>query len=394
MDERLILMTRIQALIQELGRAEKAVEQIDPDLGKLVRGVFFDLFEEQRDALKRLQQDVNDLPLKECWLNFRNIRRKCDPLFRECLALMQGSLVRRSGLDDGMCKIADALLYELSSWTKNISWGRFTILAGEEFTTDMADIIRVRFPDVSIWNLPVTAHEFGHFVGPKIEKGMRGRHYHPFQDFLKKMCEQDKRCSSFLHEHFADLFATYALGPCYACTCILLRFDPYTAYVDKNSHPSDSKRVYWILKVLNQMDEADGGKQRSYRGIIDYLEECWQKSLEVVGKPERFEECLGKDTTRQLDKWMDGLYLLVDDKLSGVSGVRYSADDWVRAKMLSKQLLKDTPIEAVGEYTLIDVLNAAWCSRIQPGCGDSARVQRIGERAVKFCYKIGDISYD
>ncbi len=91
---------------------------------------------------------------------------------------------------------------------------------------------------------------------------------------------------------------------------------------------------------------------------------------------------------------MDGLYLLVDDKLSGVSGVRYSADDWVRAKMLSKQLLKDTPIEAVGEYTLIDVLNAAWCSRIQPGCGDSARVQRIGERAVKFCYKIGDISYD
>lgn len=388
---RSILMARIQTLIQELDRAKRVVEQIDPDLRYRVRGPFLDLFERYGEDLYRLQHEVkNAQPLKECWYTFQDTRQKCEPLFRECLALMQGSLVRRSGLDNGLCKIADALLYDLSSRI-NISWGRFTILAGEEFITDMAEIIRVRFPEVSIWNLPVAAHEFGHFVGPELEREISGKHYHPFQDFLAEVGGQDSQAVAFLHEHFADFFATYALGPSYACTCILLRFDPWTAYQDKRAHPSDAKRVHWILEVLNKMDEAEGGVQRSYQGVIGYLRKSWQQSLEVMGQPVPFEERLGKGTIKQLDEWLRELYFRLGDR---VSGVWYRAEDWLRAKRLSKQLLEDTPPELKDEHTLADVLNAAWWSRIQLEGRDSARVQQIGARAVDFCCKIGGIGND
>lgn len=392
---RSILVARIQALIRELDRAEKAVEQIDPELRQRVQGRFFDLFGKQREALKRLREDVNNQqPLRACWSLFRDIRqRDCEPLFQECLALMQGSLVRTSRLDDDLCQIADALLYDLSRRT-DILWGRFTILATQEFIfiADMPEIVRVRFPEVSIWSLPIAAHEFGHFVGARLEKErIGGGHVHPFQEFLEKVCGQDAKCAAFLHEYFADLLATYALGPAYACSCILLRFDPWDGYLDKRVHPSESKRVYWILSVLKKMDEAEAVRQRAYRGVIKHLKQVWEQSLESVGQPGTFEKRLGEETTQQLDAWLDELYFLAEDKLSAIW---YRAEDWLRARTeLSNPLLDNKPLALQDEYTLADVLNAAWWCRIQPGGEESARVQRVGERAVECCFKIGGILY-
>lgn len=391
---RSILLARIHALIQESDRAKKTVEQIDPNLGRRVQGPLFDRLAKHREDLKRLRQDVkNDLPLKGCWSSFRDTQERSQLLFRECLTLLEGSLVRGFGLDDGLCQIADALLYDLSI-RANIDWGRFTILAGEELINiEMAEIIRVRFPEVSIWNLPVAAHEFGHFVGGELSQEIGRGHRHPFTEFLEKECRHDQQCYSFLHEHFADLFATYALGPAYASTCILLRFDPWIAYQDKRQHPSDAKRVYWILRVLKKMDATEGGVKRSYTGIIKHLKAFWE-SFTAEGDPERLEERLGKDTIAGLDRWLEELYFQVDNRQFGVSGVRYGAEDWLRARQLSQQLPANAPLELADDYTLIDVLNAAWWSRMQPENQDSARVQWIGERAVECCHKIGGIPDD
>lgn len=375
MNERLILMDRIQALVQELGQAENALnaKQVDSNLRERVLIRFQTLFRKQQQALKNLRNEVKDLPLDACWDSFRTIRLECGPLFRECLAFMEGALVRSAGLDGGLCQIADALLDDLSH-RADISWKRFTILAEGEFFTDMAEIIRLRFPEVSIWNLPVAGHEFGHLVAQELKVPRHdGTFRYPFQEICQREGLINTKNVPFLHEHFADLFAVYALGPAFACTCILLRFDPSTAYMDEKEHPSYAKRVHFILKALEKMDEAEGPMPR-YRHIIKWLEDLWQRSLVASRQPKELDQAAILELNDQLEE----LYNLVDTELPRV---RYTG--WLRAQRLADELQpdKDTMPMLQNEDTLSDVLNAAWLCRIQHG----DEVRRIGERAVKLC---------
>ena len=134
------------------------------------------------------------------------------PLFEESLALVEGALVRGAKLDNGLCQIADALLDELRT-KADVAWGRFTILAEGEFFGEMAQIIRLRFPEVSIWNLPIAAHEFGHFVGPELKQpGPFGTFRYPFQEELRK--SRPRRVRS----------------PGLSCMSILLIFLPHTRW--------------------------------------------------------------------------------------------------------------------------------------------------------------------
>lgn len=384
MNERSILIAQIQTLAQELGRAESALDaqEIDSDLRERVRIRFDKLIKKQQQALTNVRREVEGgQPPEACWDSFRSIRKECGPLFHECLAFMQGALVRSAGLDDGLCRIADVLLDGLSHQA-DIPWERFTILAEGEFFADMAEIIRLRFPELSIWNLPVTGHEFGHFVGPKLEvHGLDGKSRHPFQDLLERERRQGQQYWSFLHEHFADLFAVYALGPAFACTCILLRFDPGMAYLDGQVHPGYAKRVHFILKALEKMDEAETGVVRYYRDIIKMLGKLWRQGLAATGQP----ESLDQSVTIPLDGLLDELYVLVDTELPRV---RYRG--WLGAQMLADKMQpdKDTAPTLRDQDTLPDVLNAAWLCRIQHWDGDSHMVRRIGERAVELCRQI------
>jgi hypothetical protein len=387
MDEHSILMSQIQVLDGELSRAEGALDapQVDSDLRERVRVRFDKLIKDQQRALTIGRRQVESgQPLDMCWDGFREIRRECVPLFREILALIEGAMVRRAGLDGGLCRIADALLDDLSR-RADIYWGRFTILADGEFFADMAEIIRLRFPETSIWNLPVAAHEFGHFVGPKLEvRELNGRSRHPFQDMLQREDWQSTRNWHYLHEHFADLFATYALGPAYACTCILLRFDPGTGYADGPHHPSDAKRVYLILNTLKKMDEAEGGFMRPYQEIISFLRDWWQRSSVAAGQP----ESLDQDATIPLDERLDELYYLVSTYLPSV---QYR--NWLRAQQISAELLPDREISAKlqgGDY-LPHILNAAWLSRIQHWNENSYATRRIGDSAIQLCRQVCSI---
>lgn len=399
MDPRLILLDRIQALRQELDRAKGAVEGIYPKLGKRVRSGFSGRFEDLQDRLINLQQGITGAPshvLSQRWKSLQEMRRdECEPLFKECLALVQGSLVRGGGLDAGLCEIADALLYDLSYRTF-ITWGRFTILDLGESFGQMVEVIRVRFPEASIWSLPVAAHEFGHFVAPRLEvTDQTGKTRRPVQDLLDRE-RNDERRWHHLQELFADLFATYVLGPAYACTCILLRWDPWTAYDDGDRHPSDAKRVGWILKVLEEMNENTEGGEPTYWSIVEELRDAWKRSLRLAGQPESLGGYLdmerkggGKQAIQQLDKWFVELYRAVGEN-NRLMDARYRERDWLRAQRMSTQLLEETPLVGREECTLADVLNAAWWCRIWHAAGDVRQLHRIGERAVRLCQEIID----
>lgn len=316
--------------------------------------------------------------LKDCWVDFRKIRQACVPLFEESLALVEGALVRGAKLDNGLCQIADALLDELST-KADVAWGRFTILAEGEFFGEMAQIIRLRFPEVSIWNLPIAAHEFGHFVGPELKQpGPFGTFRYPFQEELKISAQESPQSWSFLHEYFADLFATYTLGPAFACTCILLRFDPMTAFQDTGKHPGYAKRFYMIRKTLEKMNIG------SYLGIVNYLDNVWQQSLKAA----EIGELLQPEMTQSLDGLLEKLYDLVTTELAPI---QYK--DLPRAYRLSRLLLEEREATDIvePEHTLVDALNAAWICRIEVEDkydNPVSQVSRIGTRTVRVCQEI------
>lgn len=385
MDKYSILAAQIEALAENLRGVKRALgaHQIDPGLREAVRSRFEKLINKQQMELDRLRGEVeNELMLESCWSAFRDNRQECVPIFRESLAFLEGALIRSAGMDNGICQMADFLLDDLSHRT-GISWERFTILAEEEFFAQMAEIIRLRFPEFSIWNLPVAGHEFGHLVGQELREQKRdGTYRYPFQEILQREGQIEPRNVPFLHEHFADAFATYALGPAFACVCILLRFDPGVAYRDGEEHPGYAKRAYFILKGLEKMDEAEGGVMRPYGGIIELLWDLWQQNLAAAGQPENLDQGI----VPQLNEWLEELYLLLDRELP--PRARYQG--WLRAQRLLPELLSSKEAGRIlkDDDTLADVINAAWMCRIQHWDEGSYLVRKIGKEAGELCREI------
>lgn len=391
MDARSVVMAQIEVVNRNLATAKKLLGQlkIDPSLSKGVRGSLSKEIQSNRAELQQLREEVKDgQALDGCWDRFRDIRQQCERVFRECLAFVQGSLLRSAKLDgakldNGLCEIADALLVYLGGQAV-ISWDRFTMLAEEEFFVGMAQIIRLRFLDLSIWTLPIAAHEFGHFIGPEIkERGVDGKFHHPFEDKLQQEKEKEEKRWSYLHEHFADLFATYALGPAFACACILLRFDPRTAYEDKSKHPSDAKRAYLILRMLDKMSNT-GEKElipSPFQFLSTQLSTLWKDSLVGAKRKERLDNA----ETFPLDDLLEDMYLLLK---ANVPDVRYGS--WLQAETLATQLQPDNdePLKIDNDVTLPDALNAAWYVRLQHWGEDIYVLRRIEERAIGLCFGI------
>jgi hypothetical protein len=379
MDERSFMIARIDALAEKLNLAEAALdaEQISPKLRDKVKIRFGLKVDKQKKKLEELRKNVdNGMQLEICATSFRNISEVCDPLFREVLAFVEGALVRSAGLDNGMCYLADALLDDLSHNT-DIPWVRLTIMGEEEFFSQMAEIIRLRFPEFSIWNLPILGHEFGHLVGQELKTldsvGMYQSLFKSLQGELNVRLEE----IPYLREYFADIFAVYVLGPAFACTCIILRFDPMMANIDTEEHPSYAKRAYMILEALKKMDEAEGGVIRPYNQIIKSLDETWYKT----GRVKR----LDGPTTIELNDWLKGIYGLIDAELS-----RSKYNGWLGAQRLAKELCREnfqSPI-LKEEIMIADVFNAAWLCRMQQEGKDGYPVHQISQKAIKLCQQI------
>jgi hypothetical protein len=369
-----LLRARLHTTLAEVRRTEDSLERalISERLRKRVGARFDRLLSARERALAGLLRDLDDgVDLEQCWIAYRDVQSGAAPLYRECLAFLEGALARRDGLDEGLCEIADHLL-EMLSRLSDARWERFTLLADGEFYGEMAEIIRLRFPEVSVWNLPVAAHEFGHFVGPTITA---------FDDMLE--AEGPKRSESWLHLHeqFADVFAVYSLGPSYAFTCLLLRFDP-TIDEDDESHPAPAKRAHLVLRALARLSE---GKSitRPFRDFTELLESTWRGAREAAGRSPDF----AADEIAALDDRLDTLFELIASNLP--SRLRYSGSAWLRAQRLADELVDhrdDSKLER--DDTILDVLNAAWIARVMTASGDAATVRELGATAMRWCEAI------
>ncbi|HXI23920.1 MAG TPA: hypothetical protein VNG71_08585 [Pyrinomonadaceae bacterium] len=385
LDEKSLILVHVRALLEQLDWAESSLRTtgIEPRIMEAARVGFAVLFKQRRNELTRMQASIAKGAIQaDAWKQLRTFRRSCAELFKECLEFLGGAMLRAAHKKDDICEIADALLIELSRNTP-IQWKGVTLLAEANFFTETTGLIRLPFPDYGIWNLPIAVHELGHFIGPRIPDGMGGFPFQALQQNVPaslsvKGVEQEK---SHLRELFSDLFATYALGPAYACSCILLRFDPQdaTACEDSETHPSHAKRVHFILKALDQMSKTTEGWP--YANMIDHLQALWDRILTRAGH----EKCLDEKKIPPLNYQLFELYPIL---AKFVPTVQY--DGWDRAVALSNELSLGRKPAALlqAEDTIADVLNAAWLWRLRQNVENSNTVHQVNLEAIALCREV------
>jgi len=196
-------------------------------------------------------------------------------VFAEYLDFLSGLALRDTGLDQGMCLIADRLIRSAGRLPGGVNWESLTIPAQREaLKATLAKFVRLGFPEWTIWALPLAAHELGH-VAVTVEK---------FRQFIDRRAtvaggRVDESLKSRLSICLADAFATFVMGPAYACALILIRLDPLKAF-DAADDQLTQKRAHVVLAMLRSMDEAGAVTERGpYARIAERLETEWTEAV-------------------------------------------------------------------------------------------------------------------
>jgi hypothetical protein len=353
MDATSLLKDRLEALLGRLDLAGAAVGAAPGFAGPIA---------ESRDRVKR---QLDQACASQGSLRALAIRESADGvLFNEVLAYLHatgGSAFANSGV----VSLARGLVGELSA---KLSLGVPPVIApdiGDSFA-DFVQLIRLRFPPAGVWDVPIVAHEFGHFAAYRLTSWEDGlQRSQTVREFIKnylagKNIQSDadqKKWRQWLNEFFADIFATYCIGPCYAASALLLRFDVTEG--DSPTHPSNAARAVAILETLREMDKE------GYRIAITVLTSRWSELLGLAG---------GNFDVEPIPEIAYKLFGVVK---TIASGARY--DGWSCANEL-QYVLSDPNKAAKTGFEARDLLNAAWLAR----AGDGADPATINARALEL----------
>jgi hypothetical protein len=353
------------------GRCERLAALMRPPLTSAIVGRMLRLLSEQLHTVGKARQAVTaaDGPPPD-WAAIRCVVQGGIPVLREGLELLGGGLLVRAGRDRpapadaaraprrvGVCALADRLLAEYAERT-GVGWAASSVLGGEPLLEAATDVVRVRFPDWSIWDLALVAHEFGHIVARDTPAfGSRRAEW---------VVGQPPEVGAQLEELFADIFGVYALGPAFACDAIVLHLDPANAGMSRGSHPPHGLRADVILRTLGLMNDTARGAAYNagpYDQVITLLRTGWAQACRLAG-----------------DAALTSLLPSADELLDLVVtyyhlGAEYRPDRWAWARKTAIALSPDPPslrdlcVEAAAEgldrVDLSDLMNLLWCARME-----------------------------
>ena len=324
-----------------------------------------------RSAADKGEEEREEL-LNRAWKDFVDVEKKCESVFEEYVDLVRGVLLRDAGLDRDLCRIADELL---RPWGRisEYDWRSFTIPASRDWgRMSAARLIRLGFPEWSIWSLPLTAHEFGHLFASKHRK---------MELLTAEIKKSGWASSSDVRIWIADVFATVTMGPAYVWATMLLRADP--------SSQLDNERVTIMLESLRAI--APGGE---YNQLCATMEDAWRRaSAHVV-----VEGSGGRDRQDLIAMIVTPVHKRVKDP--------FKASAWERAtelvdKLEDPALKVSEVIDGLGWRDLPHLLVAAWYARLRvpsyPGAPaetisemERDRIQGLAERTREACIAVTD----
>jgi hypothetical protein len=283
------------------------------------------------------------------WEALGNAEKALTPIFRDIHSAVQGASARALGLDGGLLAIADALIDELN--LANEFKARMTVLSDREFypSDQIAEMIRLRFPDVSVWVLPVVAHEFAHFLFRSLRvDDPAGGYIEPFLTMFGPRLD-DRKWSRF-EELSADVFATHVLGPAWALMAVELRFT-HASRSATSTHPVDAARVEAMIRTLGR--PIPGAAERLYGRIPERIHARWTALPGPLPDDDRTKEDLAVLDTRLPELWA-----LLDKT---VSQIRYRT--YLKAASLAPRLEDGGWQNGLDDLSLADILVAAWLAR-------------------------------
>jgi hypothetical protein len=412
-----ILIAQIEALIQDLARTQDLLVSTQVErYTRPVRAKFYSYInstksdsEDLRDALSK-----SEVTIAEAWQRFAELRAKGQRSFDQCLEILGGIAIRHMQLEKGICEIAEALAREVYSGIVN--WGSVMILGDERPIDDLTEntqIIRLRFPELDIWSLALTAYEFGQLVARSNVPGVASELKNFVVDqerVVKTLIEGENaedlskdfveywqihrenspsgripaeereflsRQPTHIRTFFADMFATYVLGPAYIYSRIHVLLVPDEMQRSGLYKPTLIRRFHFMLRTLTEMNKATQ-REKYEEGIYSSEIKRFDSMLEGI-KTALTVDASEIEFRKPHDAWFTGLYGKLRRNLEG-----FRPKQWENARSLSNELLKDSPRVLAGT-DLTAVLNAAWlCRMLNP-----TRLPAIENSAVRLCRDLG-----
>src|SRR5205085_10205468 len=303
-------------------------------------------------------------------------------VFAEYVDFLGGLALRDTGFDRGICRLADELIRSCGrSWPRDTpQWQSLTIPTSQEtMSKTLAELIRMGFPEWTFWATPLTAHALGQVLVGKNAALL---------DYVTQHAK-DPQAEHRLQIVLADAFATYAMGPAYACAAVMLRFNPVQAFTDRADHPADAKRAHTVFAMLRRMNDKEDFKP--YEHILtDVLEVEWQEALRQVRAPDANEavDRLSDDEQAQLNAHV----AYIADYLDKNALVSYRASALAETRQLLGKIIANPKLEdkEIGGLqnaeNLPDVANAAWVYRVE----QSAPTEQIQAAADRLLNAIAD----
>jgi hypothetical protein len=383
-----LLQFRVAEELRELDRVWGLLAKSPGDLAKARNAIFNSKYSEHRRQLNELRKFAAGPPP---WRKYGNAVTAARYFEREIFCYVAGRLLQEQGLDQGVGPVADLLLEELAErtgidnhllTTLQFDFGGETMDGGETLDP-LIELIRLNFPGAGVWDLPILAHEFGHYAMREL-RGVENSDQRPMLELMRCLAAENpgRWQRQYVEEVMADAYATYTVGPAYPISCIVLRVPP--ADLDRvwERHPSWRQRVTSMIETLHQMTQLSG--KPGFRIAADEdVRPLWLAVSEgALPEPD------ANDLAR-LQRWTARI---TAELHRHVSGLMY--DDGWRADRLTNLLT----IGASGESppagsTVAHVLNAAWRWRLNGG-HTTGELKSAAKRCRHYCEQVRKRSDD
>ncbi len=201
------LTDRLDAIYDDLDKNRKAATKL-----RLERLQFVELRHDVQDFLaKRAEETENSLTES----NYLKSRDEIENLFSEYVDVLRGIALRSAGFRDGDSQLGDIFLIadqlpRLWGRIEGWEWNSLAVPSRTELNRkSQAFMLRIGFPEWTLWALPFAQNEFGHVFVARVPG----------------LAPTGPR-SGYEAALLADALATIVTGPAYACAALLLRLDP------------------------------------------------------------------------------------------------------------------------------------------------------------------------
>ena len=339
----------------------------------------------------------------QAWARYRELvgDQEQFSVFHEYVDIAAGLSLRGTGMDEHFCAMADWLS---DHWTSVVSLPYWFAIPARQDAAAKPSIIRLGFPEWTIWALPLFAHEFGRILVEEyadfqeLVDDLAGQiSGEPRSDLNDEVLERERQArAARIRTYLADAFATYVMGPAYACACLLLKLDPTEAGQPMQDRGWEHMRAQVVLATLRKINP---GFQSNLDDIINTLDESWTAATTQLGQAqsgdrEKREKMLVEPV---VNRAVAALELIEEQNETPIG---FDDDAWAEARQQAETYFGDLvpgaepppdadpatsskpPTFTLEGVTLPQVLNAAWSQRLEtpdPKMAD-AIANRVRER--------------